>query len=77
MPKLSKGTVTVINKYLNFSKYVRTRVETGSGQLAHLSHLLLSSGSDPVYKISRSDPDSAFDHTYALIMESGHDHCMN
>ena len=39
------------------------RVETGSGYPGHLGqpgHVLSrSNGSDPVYKISRSDPDSA------------------
>ena len=33
-----------------------------------------SSGSDPVHKISRSDPDSALDHVAMLIMVSGLDH---
>ena len=36
------------------------RIETGSGHLGH--GLSGSSGSDPVYKISGSDPDSALNH---------------
>ena len=36
------------------------RVETGSG---HPDHILSgSSGSDPVYKLSGSDPDSTLNH---------------
>ena len=42
-----------------------TRVETGSGYLGQLGHVLFgSSGSDPVYKISKSDPDSTLDRVY-------------
>ena len=37
-----------------------TRVETGSGYPGHV--LPGSSGSDPAYKVSWSDPDSALDH---------------
>ena len=43
------------------------RIETGSGQLGHI--LSRSSGSDSVYKISKSDSDSAC----ALMMTSNHD----
>ena len=46
--------------------YVSVRVETGSGHqgyLGKLCHVLSrSSPSDPVYKISGSDPDSALNH---------------
>ena len=36
------------------------RVETASGHPGYPGHILSrSTGSDPVYKISRSDPDSA------------------
>ena len=46
--------------------YVSVRVETGSGHkgyLGKLCHALSrSSPSDPVYKISGSDPDSALNH---------------
>ena len=38
------------------------KVETRSGQPGHV--LFRSSGSEPVYKISMSDPDSALDHVY-------------
>ena len=45
---------------------ISIRVETGldhPGYPGQPSHFLSgSSGSDPVYKISRSDPDSAMDH---------------
>ena len=38
-------------------------VETGSGYLGHPSHFLSGlNRSDPVYKISGYDPDSALDH---------------
>ena len=41
------------------------RVETGSGHPGQLCHLLSgSSRSDPVYKISGSDPDSALHHVH-------------
>ena len=44
------------------------RVETGSaypGQPAHPGHILSGlSGSKLVYKISRSDPHSEFDHVH-------------
>ena len=44
------------------------RVETGSGHLGYRGqpgHVLSgSSRSDPVYKISGSDPDSALDHMH-------------
>ena len=40
-----------------------SRVETGSGHPGQLGHVLSgSSGSDPIYKISGSDPDSALNH---------------
>ena len=39
---------------------VSTRVETGLGHPGHI--LSGSSGSDPLYKISRSDPDSTLYH---------------
>ena len=46
--------------------YVPIRVETGSGHLGYmgqLGHILSrSGGSDLVYKISGSCPDSALDH---------------
>ena len=45
---------------------VYNRVETGLGHLGYLGHpghvFAGSSGSDPLYKISGSDPDSALDH---------------
>ena len=48
--------------------YVCYRVETGSGHPGnpgHPGHILSgSSGSDPLYKISGSDPDSALDHVH-------------
>ena len=41
---------------------VHVRIETRSG---HLDQFFSeSSGSDPVYKISSYDPDSALDHVY-------------
>ena len=44
---------------------VFNRVETRSGHLDQPGHVLSGlSGSDPVYKISRSDPDSALDHMH-------------
>ena len=40
-----------------------TRVETGSGHPGQPGHILSgSSGSDPLYKISGSDPDSTLYH---------------
>ena len=42
---------------------VYIRVETGSGHPGHPGHILSgSSGSDPVYKLSGSDPDSTLNH---------------
>ena len=42
--------------------YIGTTVET---RLGHPGHILSGlSGSDQLYKISRSDPDSALDHVY-------------
>ena len=45
---------------------VYIRVKTGSGHLGYLGQpadvLTRSSKSDPVYKISGSDPDSALNH---------------
>ena len=45
-----------------------TSVETGSGHPGHPGqpgHVLSgSTGSDPLYKISGSDPDSALDHVH-------------
>ena len=47
---------------------LQIRVETGSGHPGHPGqpgHVLSgSSGSDPVYKISGSDPDSLLDHVH-------------
>ena len=47
-------------------KVMYDRLETGSGHPGYLGqpgHILSkSSKSDPVYKILRSDPDSALDH---------------
>ena len=49
-------------KHVNAMK-VWGRVETGLGHLGQLCHILSrSSRSDPVYKISRSDLDSAMNH---------------
>ena len=45
---------------------VCTRVETGSGHPGHV--LSGSSRSDPVYKISRFDHDSAVDHMYVHVL---------
>ena len=42
---------------------IQIRVETGLGHPGQPNHILLwSSRSDPVYKISWSDLDSALDH---------------
>ena len=42
---------------------VYIRVETGSGHPGQLGHILSGSrGPDPLYKISRSDPDSMLYH---------------
>ena len=39
------------------------RVETGSGHPGHPGHILSgSSGSDPLYKLSGSDPDPTLNH---------------
>ena len=49
----------------SFCHYIKsgTRAETGSGHLGQLGHILSgSSGSDTVYKLSRSDLDSALNH---------------
>ena len=47
---------------------MHVRVETGlahPGQPAHSGHILSgSSGSKPVYKISKTDPHSEFDHMH-------------
>ena len=42
--------------------HTRTRVETGSGHPGHI--LSGSSGSDPLYKLSGSDPDSTLNHVH-------------
>ena len=43
--------------------HMHTRVETGSGHPGHPGHILSgSSGSDPLYKLSGSDPDSTLYH---------------
>ena len=43
--------------------YMCIRVETGSGHLGHPGHILSgSSVSDPLYKLSGSDPDSSLYH---------------
>ena len=53
--KLSRYTVIMFG----------SRVETGSGHPGQPGHVLSgSSGSDPVYKISGSDPDSLLDHVH-------------
>ena len=40
-----------------------SRVETGSGHPDHPDHILSgSSGPDPLYKLSGSDPDSTLHH---------------
>ena len=42
---------------------VQPSVATGSGHPDHPGHILPgSTGSDPLYKISESDPDFAWDH---------------
>ena len=47
------------------SVWLWNRVEIGLGYPGQLGHVLSgSSGSDPVYKISGSDPDSALDHMH-------------
>ena len=44
---------------------VCVRVETGLGHPGQPGHILSgSSGSDPVYKISGSDPNSVLDHVH-------------
>ena len=52
----------------NSQQAMHMRVETGSaypGQSAHPGHILsVSSGSKLVYKISKSDLHSEFDHTH-------------
>ena len=57
----SKSCLSVYCKSGVYSMYVHSRVETGSGHPGHLGHpghiLSGSSGSDPLYKISGSDPD--------------------
>ena len=48
------------------------RVETGSCYPGHPGHILSgSSGSDPLYKISGSDPDSSYIVSHALLMAFG------
>ena len=45
------------------NNYMRTKVEIRLGHLGYLDHILSgSSGSNPLYKISGSDPDSALHH---------------
>ena len=49
--------------YTHVRGYTCNRVETGLGHLGHPGHILSgSSGSDPLYKISRSDPDPTLYH---------------
>jgi len=58
--KFSQSTVLMIA--------VGSSIATGSGHpgyLGHLGHFFYgSSGSDPLYKISGSDPDFALDHVH-------------
>ena len=53
-----------VASYCNICIYIR--VETGSGHPGHPGHpghiLSGSSGSDPLYKLSGSDPDSTLNH---------------
>ena len=50
---------------LNLPMKIPSRVETGSGHPGYPGHVLSgSSGSDAIYKISKSDPDSALDHVH-------------
>ena len=57
--EMGYGLVTeILLKY--FAGMIISRVETGSGHPGHPGHVLPgSTGSDLLYKISGSDPDSA------------------
>ena len=48
--------------FSNIVSHMHIMVETISGQLGHV--LAASNGTDPVYKTSRSDQDSAFGHVH-------------
>ena len=60
------GVIAVHNTiYIHDNCMLYTRVEIGSGHPGQLGHILSgSSGSDPLYKISGSEPDSTLYHVH-------------